>query len=96
MRVLSEVAAAGSWGERTGTSPAAPPPRVLLTRRECDVVRAVCEGLGNREIAQRLAISEQTVRNHLSRIYRRTKASGRTQLLVWAIRQGFWAAGPPS
>jgi two-component system response regulator DegU len=70
-------------------------PRLLLTRREHDVVCAVCEGLPNRAVAQRLGISEKTVKNHLSSIYRRTKVSGRTRLVLWALERGLSASNSP-
>ena len=63
-------------------------PRLLLSGREHEVVRAVCEGLSNKDIAGRFGISEKTVKNHLSNVYRRTKLSGRTQLVLWAMRRG--------
>jgi DNA-binding NarL/FixJ family response regulator len=71
-------------------------PRLLLTRREHDVVRAVCEGLPNRAIARRLSISEKTVKNHLSNVYRRTKVSGRTRLVLWALERGLGVSNSPS
>ncbi|MBM3497676.1 MAG: response regulator transcription factor [Armatimonadetes bacterium] len=64
------------------------PPRALVTGREYEVLRAVCEGFSNKELSRRLGISESTVKNHLSSIYRRTKVSGRTQLVLWAIERG--------
>jgi len=63
-------------------------PRQLLTRREFDVVQAICQGLTNKQIGRRLDISEKTVKNHLSSIYRRCELTGRTELVAWAIRSG--------
>jgi DNA-binding NarL/FixJ family response regulator len=70
-------------------------PRPLITGREYEVLRAICEGLSNKAIARRLGISEKTVKNHLSSIYRRTKVSGRTQLVLWAMRRGLGTSGSP-
>lgn len=66
-----------------------PEPRHVLTEREWDVARAVCEGLPNKTIARQLGISEKTVKNHLSSIYKRAGIAGRTQLAVWAMKNGF-------
>lgn len=70
--------------------------RPLLTDREYEVVRAVCEGLSNKQIAQRLGISDKTVKNHLFSVYRRTKVTGRTQLVLWAMGRGLGATATPS
>ncbi|MBM3475084.1 MAG: response regulator transcription factor [Armatimonadetes bacterium] len=81
---------------RPARTPPQPKPHLILTRREHEVVRAVCEGLSNKLIAQRLGISEKTVKNHLFSIYRRTNVSGRTQLMLWALKRGLGASGPPA
>jgi DNA-binding NarL/FixJ family response regulator len=67
---------------------AAAEPRPILTRREHDVVQAVCQGLTNKQVGRRLKISEKTVKNHLSSVYRRCRLAGRTELVAWAIRNG--------
>jgi DNA-binding NarL/FixJ family response regulator len=56
----------------------------LLSNREEDVVRLVVEGLGNREIAQRLTLSEHTVRNYLFRIFDKLGVSSRVELVLYA------------
>jgi len=71
-------------------------PRQLMTGREYEVLCAICEGLPNRAIAQRLGISEKTVKNHLSSIYRRAKVRTRTQLVLWAMERGLGAGRPQS
>lgn len=63
-------------------------PRQLLTRREYEVVQAVCQGLTNKQVGRRLKISEKTVKNHLSSVYRRIDLTGRTDLVAWAMRRG--------
>ena len=56
-----------------------------LTRREAEVAALVGDGQSNREIAERLGISEQTVKNHLTSIYDKTAVGTRVQLaLLWA------------
>ena len=54
----------------------------ILSRRELDVVRAVAQGLRNREIAERLGIAEGTVKLHLHTIYSKLQVDGRTALIV--------------
>lgn len=59
-----------------------------LTARELDVVRLVAEGYSNADIAQRLVISEKTVKTHISNILGKLQLQDRTQLAVYAIRKG--------
>ncbi len=59
-----------------------------LTEREIDVVRLVAKGLSNQEIAERLVISERTVRTHLSNILGKLNLTNRTQLALFALRRG--------
>lgn len=62
-----------------------------LTGRELEVVRLVSRGLTNREIAERLVISERTVRTHISRILDKLNLINRTQVALYALRHG-WAS----
>lgn len=57
-----------------------------LTRRELEVLKLIAEGLFNKEIASRLDISERTVKNHISNIFKKIDVSDRTQAAVFAIR----------
>jgi DNA-binding NarL/FixJ family response regulator len=59
-----------------------------LTAREREVVALLGEGLKNEQIAQRLSISEKTVRNHLSSVFDKLGVSDRLELLVFAYRRG--------
>lgn len=63
----------------------------LLTARELDVVRCVAEGLSNREIAQRLKLTEHTVKNYLFRIFDKLGVSSRVEVVLYALGNG---AGP--
>jgi len=59
-----------------------------LTEREVEVLRLIAGGLNNRDIAERLYLSEGTVRNHVSAILAKLDLSDRTQAAVIAIRHG--------
>ena len=59
-------------------------PAFRLTRRELQVVRAVVSGYGNREIAARLAISQNTAKHHLSNIFDKLGVSNRLELALFA------------
>lgn len=57
-----------------------------LTRREEEVLKLIAEGLFNKEIAAKLDISERTVKNHVSNIFKKIDVSDRTQAAVFAIK----------
>jgi DNA-binding NarL/FixJ family response regulator len=57
----------------------------LLTRREEEVMRLVAEGLGNREIADLLGLSEHTVKNYLFHIFDKLGISNRVELVLYAV-----------
>ena len=59
-----------------------------LTKRELDIVTAFARGRGNKQIARDLSISEKTVRNHVSNIYKKLHVYDRTQAVLYAIREG--------
>lgn len=57
-----------------------------LTKREIEVLKAIAAGLLNKEIATNLGISERTVKNHISNIFKKIDVADRTQAAVFAIR----------
>lgn len=59
-----------------------------LSEREIHILKEVAGGFGNKQIAWRLGISEKTVRNHLTRVFAKLKASNRTEAVVKAMRLG--------
>jgi DNA-binding NarL/FixJ family response regulator len=59
-----------------------------LTKREHEIIVLVADGLKNAAIAERLAISEATVRNHLTSIFDKLDLSDRTELVVLAFKRG--------
>ena len=62
-----------------------------LTAREREVLSLITEGLGNAEIAERLSISEKTVRNHVSNVFDKLGVWSRAQAMVFAHDHGFRA-----
>lgn len=62
------------------------PNKNVLTAREIEVLQMIGQGLGNKETAQRLFLSEKTVKNHLMNIFRKLDVSGRTQAVIYAIK----------
>jgi len=70
---LNEAAAFASGGDALDT----------LTRRQIEVARAAVSGLSNKELAQRLGVSEGTIKNHLHVIYERLRLQGRLALLLY-------------
>jgi len=64
------------------------PTRAPLTQRELEVLRLIAEGLENREIAQRLVLSDATVRTHVSNILGKLHLASRTQAALYALREG--------
>lgn len=59
-----------------------------LSHRETEIIRLIAAGLSNKEISLRLALSEKTVKNHISRIFSKLNISARSQAAVHAIRTG--------
>jgi DNA-binding NarL/FixJ family response regulator len=62
-----------------------------LTKREFEVLKLLAEGMFNKEIACRLNISERTVKNHVSNIFKKITVADRTQAAVFAIRNNLIA-----
>lgn len=65
-----------------------PAQQTQLTPREAEVLRLVRLGLANKQIARRLAISERTVKAHLTSTFQRIGVADRTQAALWAERNG--------
>jgi DNA-binding NarL/FixJ family response regulator len=60
----------------------------MLSEKELEIIRYVATGMNNREIAEALAYSEKTVKNYLSVIYQKLHLRDRTQVAIFALRQG--------
>ena len=65
-----------------------PPVPEALTGRELAVLRLIAQGLSNQEIADQIAVSEPTVRTHVSRILGKLHLASRTQAALYAVREG--------
>ncbi|HYO25965.1 MAG TPA: response regulator transcription factor, partial [Lacipirellulaceae bacterium] len=95
-RAIRQVAAGESLWSRDNlrrASQAAPTARGIevetsLTRRENEVLKQLALGLSNKEIAQALNISYETVKEHVQHILRKLGVADRTQAAVWAVRKG--------
>jgi len=94
----SELDAAAATFERLGAARElqraragfAPSDRRPITERECEILRLVSEGLGDKELATRLRLSEHTVHRHVSNILRKLGASSRSAAVAHAIRLGWF------
>lgn len=60
----------------------------LLTEKEQEIIRNLADGMSNREIADKLAYSEKTVKNYLSIIFQKLNLRDRTQVAIFALRHG--------
>ncbi len=75
-------------GARPARLPQALPGLTPLTPRELEVLSLLAEGLGNKSIAARIAISERTVKFHVGAIYEKLGVTSRTEAVTAALRRG--------
>ncbi|MER3437746.1 MAG: DNA-binding response regulator [Chloroflexota bacterium] len=86
-RVLSEFRQIAQDGEALpGTMP--------LSAREIEVLDCVAQGLSNKEIADALFVTEQTVKNHMTSVLRKLDVNDRVQAVLYAVRHGWIEIGP--
>lgn len=95
---IKKVATGGTWLEKEAVGRALEKMlrheqsrqkvREVLTPREIDIVRMVASGLGNREIGEKLFISEGTVKTHLHSVYEKLGIKSRVQLANYAQEKG--------
>jgi two-component system NarL family response regulator len=84
-RILEEFA------QSTPPPAAAPSPLVGLTSREIEVLQELADGITNQEIATRLYISENTVKNHIHNILEKLNLSNRREAIEFARKHGLFA-----
>jgi DNA-binding NarL/FixJ family response regulator len=63
-----------------------------LTKRELEILAIAAEGTGNKQIAQRLWVTEQTIKFHLSNVYRKLDVANRTEATRYAVQHGLAAS----
>ncbi len=73
---------------RPGQQSELDPSGQILTPREIEVLRMIADGLGNKEIASKLSISDHTVKFHISSIFAKLGASNRAEAVTLGIRHG--------
>lgn len=64
-----------------------------LTSREIEILDCIAQGMTNKEIADRLFISSQTVKNHVTAILRKLQVNDRTSAVIYALRRGWIRLG---
>ncbi len=82
-RVLKEFRELAVYGSE------AQPIFAPLSPREVEILDNIAQGMTNKQVANALSISEQTVKNHMSSILRKLSVNDRTQAVVYAMRQGW-------
>ncbi|MDF2716228.1 MAG: yfiK [Paenibacillus sp.] len=91
-QILEEIRKLQLGGKEGREAPLAPEPRLALldqlSEREMEVLRLLGRGMNNKEIARELTITEGTVKNHVSNLIAKLDFRDRTQIAVFAVRQG--------
>ena len=67
-----------------------------LSAREIEVLDCVAQGLSNKEIAEELYVTEQTVKNHMTSVLRKLDVNDRVQAVLFAVKHGWIEIGPQS
>ena len=90
MRLFHEMGMAGEEARIKAMpgSDAYPPQPGGLSEREAEVLRLLATGMSNREIANKLALSEKTVANHITNIFMKLETSNRVEAAAFALRHG--------
>ena len=87
---LPSVASASNGNGAMDSHPAAD----ILTKREREILKLVAEGHSNSQLARMLWVTEQTVKFHLSNIYRKLEVANRTEASRWAQLHGLLETSP--
>ncbi len=86
----------GEFAQRPTAAPRPDPALEELTPRETQVLQLIAKGLSNPEIADRLVVSEETIKTHVSRILNKLGLRDRTQAVVTAYETGLVIPGSPT
>jgi DNA-binding NarL/FixJ family response regulator len=82
--IIRRLAVNGTEGVPRAT-PHAPGPRVELSGRERQITALIAQGLKNKEIARRMSITEQTVKNHIHNVFEKLNIGDRLELALYAV-----------
>jgi NarL family two-component system response regulator LiaR len=88
-RLMNAVSSSPRGEPQPPGGPAQPNIAGQLTERELEVLRLIARGMNNREIAEKMVISEKTVKTHVSNILGKLNLEDRTQAAIWALKNGF-------
>ncbi|HEY8448006.1 MAG TPA: response regulator transcription factor [Thermomicrobiales bacterium] len=91
-RVLSEFRQAADHGNGNVADRLDGP--IPLSAREIEVLDCVAQGLSNKEIANALFVTEQTVKNHMTSVLRKLDVNDRVQAVLYAVKHGWIEIGP--
>ena len=100
-KALKAVSSGELWFDRKTLSSllankhASSEPTVHFTRAEEKVISLLCRGFRNKEIAQELQVSEQTVKSHCNHIFKKTGLTDRLQLVIYVINAAQFTAQTP-
>jgi DNA-binding NarL/FixJ family response regulator len=94
-RVLSEFRALSN-DDAVDTAKEADLISLPLSAREIEVLDCVAQGLSNKEIADELYVTEQTVKNHMTSVLRKLDVNDRVQAVLYAVKNGWMEIGPQS
>lgn len=93
-RVLSEFRALSTEPSSVGQEGALA--ALPLSAREIEVLDCVAQGMSNKEIADELYVTEQTVKNHMTSVLRKLDVNDRVQAVLFAVKNGWIEIGPQS
>src|SRR3984885_4775724 len=94
--VMRQFSTALEGGNTSSSSSGKGRERSPLSAREREIVALVAQGYKNKEMAEKMFISEQTVKNHLHNIFDKLGVSDRLELALYAIHKGLHLAGEPT
>jgi DNA-binding NarL/FixJ family response regulator len=61
----------------------------MISPKEAEVLKFIAQGLTNIEISRKMRLSDQTIKNHISSIFKKTGTNNRTLLALYALKMGY-------